>query len=208
MTSDLHMHPLCHKYFDQYYEISDFRRVVLDDEDKQNIRAVVDWCCHKRRLVAIALTDHDMIQASLYAKEYAQEAALPIEIITGAECSVYDPHIDFEIHLLCLGVEKLPKYKTETTVDRMISAVHDMGGYVIMSHPIIYPDSFFRYCRLLDGYEYRNGDRPPFDEGKEYLAEHGISLRAYCNSDFHYEGVLEEPGSSLLQRNVFESSPY
>ncbi len=90
----------------------------------------------------------------------------------------------------------------------MISAVHDLGGYVIMSHPIIYSDSFFRYCHMLDGHEYRNSDRPPFDEGKEFLAENGISLRAYCNSDFHYEGVLEEPGSSLLQCNVFESSPY
>lgn len=208
MTSDLHIHPLGHKY---YFAMTDgFSSVVLDDEDKRNIRDIVNWCRHDRNLDAIALTDHDMIQASLYAEEYVKQAALPIDIITGAECSVCDPHKemgDNEVHLLCLGIEKLPKYSDETPVDKLIERVRRLGGYVIMSHPIQYPDSFFRYCHLLDGYEYRNGDKPPFDEGKKYLEMHGISLQAYNNSDFHYYGELAAADAPVLQSNYYESAP-
>ncbi len=201
MKSDLHMHALCHKYFDLFYAISAFRSVVLDEEDKRRIREIVNWCVRVRKLGAIALTDHDMIQSGLYAAEYVRQEALPIEIVTGAECSVCDPFSGDEVHLLCLGIDKLPKYTTETSVDRMITAVRDMGGYVVMSHPFVYPGSFVRYCHMLDGYEYRNGGNPPFEEGKAYAAEHGLIIRAYSNSDFHYEGVLPEADSPLLQCN-------
>ncbi len=206
MTSDLHIHPLAHKY---YFSMTDgFSKVALDDEDKQTIRAVVDWCCHKRGLDAIALTDHDMIQASLYAVEYVKQAALPIEIITGAECSVRDPHADIageEIHLLCLGIDTLPKYSDRTPIDRMIQAVREMGGYVIMSHPVNYPQSFFRYCHLLDGYEYRNGDKPPFDEGKRFVDSRVFNIRAYENSDFHFYGEFPDVSSNELQSNYYEN---
>ena len=63
MLSDLHIHPLGHKY---YFNMADrFDKVVLDGSDKQAIRDIVDWCSSERGLDAIALTDHDMIQASL-----------------------------------------------------------------------------------------------------------------------------------------------
>lgn len=205
MTSDLHIHPLEHKYY--FAMIEGFSKVVLDDEDKRAIREVVNWCLYIRGLNAIALTDHDMIQASLYAAEYVKEAALPIEIITGAECSVCDPHADTEddeIHLLCLQISKLPKYNSRTPVDKLIQAVHELGGYVVMSHPIQYPQSFYRYCHLLDGYEYSSGNKPPFDEGKEYAALHSLPIRLFCNSDFHYTGVFPAFDAVELQSNYYE----
>lgn len=208
MTSDLHLHPLGHKYFFSMTE--GFSEVVLDEEDKKNIRDVVDWCCHVRRLDAIALTDHDMIQASLYAAEYVREAALPIEIVTGAECSVRDPRAgpwDDEVHLLCLGIGQLPRYGGRTPVEKMIGAVREMGGFVIMSHPVQYPDSFFRYCHLLDGYEYRNGNKRPFDEGMKAVDLRAFSLRAFNNSDFHYDGAFPDAQSNVLQSNGYENGP-
>ena len=205
MTSDLHIHPLDHKY---YFEMGGgFSRIVLDDEDRRTIRDVVEWCCHDRGLDTVALTDHDMIQSSLYAAEYVKESGLPIEIITGAECTVTDPCATIEnteVHLLCLGVQKLPKYNSQTPVDKMIAVVHGMGGYVIMSHPIKYPESFRHYCHLLDGYEYNNGGHPPFEEGKNYVREQGLSTYAYNNSDYHYKGAFIDAAASELQHNIYE----
>ena len=203
MKSDLHMHPLSHKYY--FNMIDGFSGVALDDEDRCNIRNVVDWCCYDRGLDTIALTDHDMIQASLYAEDYVAYSGVPIRIITGVECTVRDPlSYDQEVHLLCLGLYQLPKYTSRTPVDRMIQRVHDMGGTVIMSHPIIYPDSFYRYCHLLDGYEYRNSDKAPFDDGIEHLDSIGLNLRTYSNSDFHYEGALPTANAVHLHHNDFE----
>jgi predicted metal-dependent phosphoesterase TrpH len=202
MLSDLHIHTLSHKYF---FDMADgFSEVVLDDEDKHNIEAVVNWCCHDRGLSAIAITDHEMIQPSLYAADYVKKAGLPIEIITGAECAVRDPHSNMwfgEVHLLCLGIDKLPRYGSRTPVDRMVSAVHDAGGFVIMAHPVVYPDSFYRYCHLLGGYEYRNSNKHPFDEGKRFVASNNLSIREFNNSDFHYSGAFPNTASSALHSN-------
>lgn len=203
MRADLHMHALDHKYYGE----SQPERIRLDDEDKRNIREVVDWCARDRKLDAIALTDHDMIQASHYARSYTAEAGLPIRIIPGAECEVTDPEARLGrrwVHLLCLGLEELPVYGGKTTVERMVQMVKQRGGVVIMSHPIYYPDSFYRYIHLMDGYEYRNGRNPPFGEGQDYLRGRELPALEYRNSDFHYSGDLLLPGSKSLQHNELE----
>ena len=200
------MHPLWHKYYFSYTERSDFEKVILDENDKQHIRNVVDWCFYDRGLGCIALTDHDMIQASLYSVEYVKQAGYPIEVITGAECSVSDPNRsmgDDEVHLLCLGIDKLPRYDRWTPVDKMIEAVHELGGYVIMSHPVQYPKSFFRFCELLDGYEYQNGNHEPFDEGLKYVGAKGLPIRSFCNSDYHYIGGVAGSGYPDLHCNHY-----
>lgn len=208
LKSDLHMHPLGHKYY--FSMACDFDEVKLDLNDKQSIREIVDWCYHDRGLNAIALTDHDMMQASLFAREYVAQEGLPIEIITGAECTVNDPkgnRIGGEVHLLCLGIDKLPKYDASTSVEKMIYAVHEIGGTVIMSHPIIYPESFPRYCHLLDGYEYKNSDYLDFDEGKKYVDQNGVQIQAYENSDYHYYGEFVRVDSPILHCNYYSDHP-
>ena len=151
------------------------------------------FACKKKGLTHIALTDHDMIQSSLYAAEYVKQAALPIKIIPGAECTVCNTNPEVppgkdEVHLLCLGINELPAYRIRrTSVPKMIHAVHELGGFVIMAHPIDYPWSFRSYWHLLDGYEYRNGHRLPFDEDKQIVGSRALPV-AFCNSDFHYFG--------------------
>ena len=209
MKSDLHMHPLGDTYSENI-EIDDLTKVVLNNEDKRRIRAVVDWCCYDRKLDAIALTDHDMIQASLYAKEYVKQGRIPIEIITGAECTVCDTNPDIppgkdEVHLLCLGINALPAYSVrKTSVPKMIRAVHELGGFVIMSHPMNYPWSFRNYWHLLDGYEHRNDHRLAFDEGRQIVGNRASPI-AFCNSDFHYwGGVLPAENLESLNTNYYE----
>lgn len=206
MTSDLHIHPLARKYRSAHAAGSG--EVVLDDEDKKAIRAVVDWCCHVRKLDAVAITDHDVIETSRYAAEHAK--TMPIEIVTGAECTVCDPRSRIgadEVHLLCLGIEKLPPYNSRTPVDKMIHGVHTLGGYVIMAHPVRYPQTFFRYINMpggLDGYEYRSGRMPPFDEGKKYVDSRVFSIQAFNNSDFHYYGHFPMVTSPEIHNNYYE----
>ena len=203
------MHPLGHKY---YYTLDGGNpNVVLDLNDKQCIRDVVDWCYHVRGLGCIALTDHDMIQASLYCAEYVKEIGYPMEVITGAECSVCNPHLEIGhdgVHLLCLGITSLPPYNPRTSVSKMIEAVHDVGGYVIMSHPIEYPESFKRYAHLLDGYEYQNGNHFDFEDGAKILKSQGLEIKAFNNSDYHYGGVQFGKMDHLnLPYNIYIDDP-
>ena len=203
MTFDLHIHPLNHKYYHQ--SAIDYVSVILDEEDKACIRAVVDWCCHVRKLDAISLTDHDMLQAGLYARDYVAQSNLSIRIVPGAECEVCDPQSQRHtqpIHLLCLGIETLPRYSWRTSVSEMISMVHKQGGIVILSHPVYYPQTFYRYCHLLDGYEYKNGEAGVFEDGKQFLSTRICDCKPYCNSDFHYEGVLPSVASPRLLHNM------
>lgn len=209
MKSDLHIHSLGDKYADDI-NIDDFSKVVLDDDDKNRIRTVVDWCCHNRGLDAVALTDHDMIQGSLYAAEYVKLTGLPIKIITGAECTVFDDTVPLgksEVHLLCLGIDELPQYDRWTPVPTFIRRAHQLGAFVIMSHPIDSPDSFKCCWHLLDGYEYKNGHRLSFDKGKRIIGHREIPI-AFCNSDFHYEGGdLPTTDLDKLNSNYYEVDP-
>lgn len=200
-SADLHMHPLDHCY---YGGQSDLSGIVLHERDKQAVREVVDWCVQMRKLDIIALTDHDMIQASLYARDYVHELGLPVKIVTGAECEVIDPKDNAPmqlVHLLCLNLPALPHYSWQTTVPEMIRMVKGMGGTVIMSHPIYYPASFARYAHLLDGYEYRNGRNQPFEEGKELVRRYSLAAQPFANSDFHYSGSVVSAASDRLQQN-------
>jgi predicted metal-dependent phosphoesterase TrpH len=202
MRADLHIHPLAHKYYGNY---DDLRGIVLDEKDKKKIRKVVDWCVNVRELGAMAITDHDMIQSSLYAAEYVKEQKLDVRIITGAECEVTDPDAriaSMPIHLLCLDIKELPAYTKRTAVDKMIRLVHEMGGKVIMAHPIYYPETFCRYAHLLDGYEYENGGTGmAFTFGMSFIRTRVFdhTIKYYCNSDFHYEFLLPKERHDLLR---------
>ncbi|MDR2909110.1 MAG: PHP domain-containing protein [Oscillospiraceae bacterium] len=207
VRADLHIHPLAHKY---YGNCDDLRDIILDEKDKKKIRKVIDWCIKVRGLGAIALTDHDMIQSSLYAAEHVKKQKLDIEIITGAECEVTDPEArisSMPIHLLCLGIKELPAYTRRTAVDKMIRLVHEMGGKAIMAHPIYYPETFCRYAYLLDGYEYENGGAGmAFTFGMSFLKTRVFDhkIKYYCNSDFHYELFLPRQPDELLCNEGWE----
>lgn len=200
-AADLHMHPLDHRYYGGRGELSG---VKLHERDKRAIREVVDWCVRERGLDILSLTDHDMLQASLYARDYAREAGLPVRIVTGAECEVVDPAGTAPmriVHLLCLNLPALPRYSWQTTVPELIHMVKAEGGTVIMSHPVRYPESFRRYAHLLDGYEYRNGRNRPFEEGREHVRKYDLPAKAFSNSDFHYSGDGFPVETDGLQQN-------
>ncbi|MFB6070587.1 MAG: CehA/McbA family metallohydrolase [Halanaeroarchaeum sp.] len=76
-------------------------------------------------LDAVAITDHDVIQESLYAADVAHEYG--IVAIPGVEVSTADGH------LIALGVETVPS--TGRPIDETVETVWDMGGVTVVPHP-------------------------------------------------------------------------
>lgn len=195
MKADLHMHPLCHKY---YHEGNPQFVKSLDDFDKQRIRAVVDWNI-RHGMDVISITDHDMILPSLYAIEYVKENNLPIIVLSGTEMEIEDFINKETVHILGIGIRELPIYRAEeTSAKELIESIHNLGGIAIMSHPQFSTGSFYDHYGFLDGYEYINSDRYIFDEGALFLHNIGYPLKSYRNSDFHYE-----PGEVKLDESTY-----
>lgn len=198
---DFHSHPLCHTYYPDYNNTN--KDVVLSDKDKLCIENYVNWCVDKRKLDVIAITDHDLIQSSLYARKYAKAKKLPIKIVTGAECEIYicDEYSKLAFrnaynycHILVLGVDKIPQHETHMTTDQFeiwANEIKTLGGITVMSHPSFSKTVFYSIAEYLDGFEILNRDHFGFSEGLDYIKENGLQLKAFKNSDFHYTDDYE-----------------
>lgn len=183
---DLHTHPLDHTYYN-----NDIRVVKeLSEFDKKRIREFIDWGI-ARKLDAMAITDHDMVQSSVWGKQYAEENNLPIKIITGMEAEIQG------IHLLCLGITKLPNWESHWRPELLINQVRDMGGVVIMSHPLrgiqpVYLRELYNKG-MLDGAEiYNAGTHVNVGIKKCFNQKVYPKLMAFSNSDCHYPGSFPD----------------
>jgi predicted metal-dependent phosphoesterase TrpH len=76
-------------------------------------------------LDAVAITDHDVIHASLEATELAPEYG--IVAVPGVEVSTRHGH------LLALGVEELPP--VGAPFEETVAAVRELGGIAVVPHP-------------------------------------------------------------------------
>lgn len=96
-------------------------------DGKYSVNALLDFIAkHRPQLNAIAITDHDTLDSSLYALEH--QHLYPFEIIPGLEVSSTDGHI------LALWVTTpIPAYLNLTET---VSAIHEAGGLAILAHPV------------------------------------------------------------------------
>jgi predicted metal-dependent phosphoesterase TrpH len=86
---------------------------------------VVSYAATKTDLDVIAITDHDVIEGSLIAKEFA--AQFDIEVVTGCEISTA------EGHLLGLFIDK--SIPAGLSVYESVILVGELGGLCIVPHP-------------------------------------------------------------------------
>ncbi|MDR3562127.1 MAG: hypothetical protein P4N59_11925 [Negativicutes bacterium] len=190
---DWHIHSVDHTY----YGTDTFSG--LTEHDKRRIEYMVRWAV-ERELDYAAITDHDLSAPGFYAAEYA-EKNFEIEIIPGIECEIFvksPAGHEIPVHILGLGVQEQPDYVKSYSAEKLIEAIHDVGGIAAMSHPMYYPRAIFDSVKhLLDGVEVFNGmrahvDNPDpwfnpnpqagrFDPGNDFKG-----LRLY-GSDRHYE---------------------
>src|SRR5229473_7922881 len=107
--ADLHMHST---YSDGLATIGQFLHRVQCDTN----------------LDVIALTDHDVIEGALRARELWAKGDYRFDFIVGEEISTK------EGHMLALFIEK--RIQPGLSMERSIELVHEQGGLAIVAHPL------------------------------------------------------------------------
>jgi len=76
-------------------------------------------------LDVIAITDHDRLDASLYAYEHQDK--YPFEVVPGLEVTSREGHV-----LAWYVTEKIPMH---LSLEETVQAVHELGGIATLAHP-------------------------------------------------------------------------
>ena len=138
---------------------------------------MLDYAAQYCNLDVIAITDHDVLDASLWA--CSQQGRYPFEIVPGVEVT------SAEGHVLALWVtEPIP---TRMSLAETVSAIHEQDGIAILAHPLdpaITPRASWRYFRH-----------------PEVLIKIGIDAVEVLNA-----GAFT-PGSNRLAYEVFRHMP-
>lgn len=164
-------------------------------------REVLDYIAERGDLDVIAITDHDHIDASLWA--YSQRHNYPFDIVPGMEVTSKDGHV------LALWVTEL--ISAEMSLAETVAAIHEQNGIAVLAHPyelIVAAHTFWRYFTQpevlqqaqIDGIEIHNAGA--VTPGANWLARRKFSafdLPLLGNSDAHLLssigcGVTRFPG--------------
>lgn len=91
------------------------------------VHALLDFVAkHRTDLQAIAITDHDTLDSSLYALEH--QHLYPFEIIPGVEVSSTDGHI--------LALWVTTPIPARLNLVETVQAIHEAGGLAVLAHPV------------------------------------------------------------------------
>ncbi len=93
------------------------------DEVESMIRAAM-----QRGLAAIAITDHERLDAATAGRAMAERHEWPIEVIVGEEISTRGGHL--------LGLFLTERIRPWHSLKRSIAMVHEQGGLAIIAHPL------------------------------------------------------------------------
>ncbi|MDZ4769978.1 MAG: CehA/McbA family metallohydrolase [Chloroflexota bacterium] len=142
---------------------------------------------HHTALDVIAITDHDRIDASLWA--YEHRARYRFEIVPGLEVTTRAGHV------LALWVTQL--IPPHMTLVETVNAIHDLGGIAVIAHPFepfIDPTAAWRYLSHpsvlrdsgIDAIEIFNaGSFTPGSNALAKLVLSGCGAALLGNSDAH-----------------------
>jgi predicted metal-dependent phosphoesterase TrpH len=96
-------------------------------DGKSTVIELLDFvAAHRPTLTTIAITDHDTLDASLWA--YERRDKYPFDIIPGVEVSSREGHV------LALWVTK--PVKQDMSLADTVNAIHELGGYAVLAHPV------------------------------------------------------------------------
>jgi predicted metal-dependent phosphoesterase TrpH len=150
-------------------------------------RQLLDFVERKGHLDVIAITDHDVLEGSLWA--YAQREQYSFDIIPGMEVTAREGHV------LALWIER--PVPAGMSVKETAAAIHEQGGMAILAHPgepFIATRHMLRYLRNpqvlltwdLDAVEVFNAGT--ITPGNNLLARRivrDLPLPQVANSDAH-----------------------
>lgn len=153
---------------------------------------VLECVARRGDLNVVAITDHDVLDASLWA--YSQRDRYDFDIIPGMEVTARGAHI------VALWVtELIPK---GLSIPETIEAVHEQGGIAILAHPgeiLINRRYLLRYLRHpevlleweVDAIEIHNaGTMTPGNNRLARRINRKIAIPAVGNSDAHTLGAI------------------
>lgn len=168
---------------------------------------VLNFVAKYRKLNAIAITDHDTLDASLWA--YERQHLYPFEIIPALEVTARDAHI--------LGLWVTKPIPTNMTIQETTAAIHEQGGLAILAHPFHpympnHSQTALRYFRRpeglleagIDGLEAYNGGIA--GTGFNWIANQiarKIGIAVTGGSDAHTLGAIGT-GETLFAGNHVE----
>lgn len=92
------------------------------------IEQILDHVQNRTNLDVIAITDHDVIEGSLRARDLWARGQYRFDFIVGEEISTQSGH------LLALFIEK--RIQPGLSMERSIDLVHEQGGLAIVAHPL------------------------------------------------------------------------
>ena len=81
-----------------------------------------------RGLDAIAIADHERIDAAIAAREIALGRDLPIEVVVGEEVTTRNGHL--------VGLWMTRRVRPWHSMKRTIAMIHEQGGLAIVAHPL------------------------------------------------------------------------
>jgi predicted metal-dependent phosphoesterase TrpH len=98
------------------------------------IEQILAYTQHSTELDVIAITDHDVIEGSLRARDLWAKGSYRFDFVVGEEITTK------EGHLLGLFIEK--RVPPGLSMERSIDLIHEQGGLAIIAHPL---HRFFRH---------------------------------------------------------------
>jgi predicted metal-dependent phosphoesterase TrpH len=98
------------------------------------IEQILDHVQHHTLLDVIAITDHDVIEGALRARDLWMKGSYRFDFVVGEEVSTCDGH------LLALYIEK--HIAPGQSMERSIDLIHEQGGLAVIAHPL---HRFFRH---------------------------------------------------------------
>jgi predicted metal-dependent phosphoesterase TrpH len=163
---------------------------TLASDGVSDVEAVLEAAV-ARGLDAIAITDHERIDAALAAQEIAAGRGLPLDVIVGEEISTRGGHL--------VGLWMTERVRPWHSLRRSIAMVHEQGGLAIVAHPLPpypmcaserslrrlmdEPDPIF-HPDALEGFNPTTA-RMPWSRRAAALAEE-LGIAAVAGSDAHH----------------------
>src|SRR6266853_1811737 len=93
-----------------------------------SIQQILHHVEHNTDLDVIALTDHDVVEGALRARDLWARGDYRFDFIVGEEIGTR------EGHMLALFIEK--RIPPNLSIERSIDLVHEQGGLAIVAHPL------------------------------------------------------------------------
>jgi len=92
------------------------------------IERILQYVQHRTNLDVIAITDHDVVEGALRARDLWAKGSYHFDFVVGEEVSTN------EGHLLALFIEK--RIPPHLSMEHSIDLVHAQGGLAIVAHPL------------------------------------------------------------------------